>query len=189
MARSMKAEPATELDARYSDPGATATAWESARRVLEEAGVFWLSTVRPDGRPHVTPLLAVWLEDALYFTTGPGERKARNLAANPHVVLTTGTNAYGSGLDVTVEGDAVNVTDHARLHRIAAAYEEKYGAQWHFDVEDGAFRLPVEGRAPDSAEGDGSVRALAFEVAPVTAFGFGKGTFSQTRWHFNGEAT
>ncbi len=189
MALSKQAVPTTELDARYSDPQANATSWETARQALETAEIFWLSTVRPDGRPHVTPLISVWLDDALYFCTGPAERKARNLAANRHVVLTTGANAYGSGLDLIVEGDAVNVTDHTRLHRIADAFGDKYGAEWHFDVADGAFRLPAEAAAPDPGAGPDAGRALVFEVAPVTAFGFGKGRFSQTRWHFNGDAT
>jgi hypothetical protein len=37
-------------------------------------------TVRPDGRPQVTPVVAVWLDGAVHFTTGPTERKAHNLA-------------------------------------------------------------------------------------------------------------
>ena len=56
------------------------------RRLLETAELFWISTVRTDGRPHVTPLPAVWLDDVLYFCTGPGEQKAVNLAANAHVL-------------------------------------------------------------------------------------------------------
>src|SRR6266540_4821502 len=54
-------QPVTELDARFSSNDATPTGWEEARGQLEDAQVYWLSTVRPDGRPHVTPLLAVWL--------------------------------------------------------------------------------------------------------------------------------
>jgi Pyridoxamine 5'-phosphate oxidase len=50
--------PAAELHAPFSDPRAKATPWARARRVLEKAEVFWLSTVRRDGRPHVTPLVA-----------------------------------------------------------------------------------------------------------------------------------
>ena len=53
--------------------------------------------MRQDGRPHVTPLIAVWLEHALYFCTGPDERKARNLAWNSYYVVTTGSNALGKG--------------------------------------------------------------------------------------------
>src|SRR5205809_8017907 len=113
-------EPTAELAARFSSEGAAPTDWAEARGHLEDAEIFWISTVRPDGRPHVTPLIAVWLDDTLYFCTGPEERKARNLASNPHCALTTGCNAF-DGLDLVVEGDAVRVTDDAELRRIADA--------------------------------------------------------------------
>jgi nitroimidazol reductase NimA-like FMN-containing flavoprotein (pyridoxamine 5'-phosphate oxidase superfamily) len=54
-----------------------------ARKRLEDADLAWLTTVRPDDRPHVTPLVFVWFDDAAYFTTGPSERKAKNLASSP----------------------------------------------------------------------------------------------------------
>lgn len=165
----------TKLDTRYSSEGASATDWAEAHRRLEEAKVFWISTVRPDGRPHVTPLISVWLDGALLFCTGAEERKARNLAENPHCILTTGCNALDEGLDVVVEGEAVQVRDDARLRRIADAYVAKYGEEWRFDVRDGAFahRGELEGIVP------------VYEVAPVTAFGFRRGEeFSQTRWRF-----
>ena len=134
--------------------------------------MFWVSTVRPDGRPHVTPLIAVWLDDALYFCTGPTERKARNLEENCHVILTTGCNLIGEGLDVVVEGEAVRLTDDAQLMRIADEYVSKYGSDWHFDVRDGLFVHEAG-------------TALVFEVARRKAFGFRKGDeFSQTRWRF-----
>ncbi|MYW05000.1 pyridoxamine 5'-phosphate oxidase family protein [Streptomyces sp. SID3343] len=167
-------EPSTELDARYSHAKATATPWAQAVAWLTAAEVFWLSTVRPDGRPHVTPLLAVWLDDALHFCTGADERKARNLAGNQQCVLTTGTNSLHEGFDLVLEGDAVRVRDDARLRRLAEAFEAKYGAQWHFDVVDGAFKGQSEGQ-----------RAEVFVVAPTTVFGFGKGEYSQTRWRFD----
>jgi hypothetical protein len=167
-------DPVTELDARFSSEDATATAWAEGRRSLEGADVYWLSTVRADGRPHVTTLLAVWLDDALYFCTGPGEQKARNLVQNPHCVLTTGRNTLDAGLDLVVEGDAVQVTDDTRLHQLAAAWEAKYGSDWRFDVRDGRF---FQEGIPDGA--------LVYEVAPSKAFGFAKGEpFSQTRWRF-----
>jgi nitroimidazol reductase NimA-like FMN-containing flavoprotein (pyridoxamine 5'-phosphate oxidase superfamily) len=75
--------PVTELHVGFSEEGARATDWAEGRRQIENAEVFWLSTVRPDGRPHVTPLLAVWFDGAMYFCTGPGERKAKNLGENP----------------------------------------------------------------------------------------------------------
>jgi nitroimidazol reductase NimA-like FMN-containing flavoprotein (pyridoxamine 5'-phosphate oxidase superfamily) len=168
--------PRADLDARYSSEGAAPADWIDARRRLADAEVFWISTVRPDGRPHVTPLIAVWLDDALYFCTGPSERKARNITRNPHCILTTGCNELGEGMDLVVEGDAVQVSDDARLQRIADAYVSKYGEDWRFQVRDGVF--------VHDAPHEDSVAAV-YEVAPTTAFGFRKGAeFSQTRWRF-----
>jgi nitroimidazol reductase NimA-like FMN-containing flavoprotein (pyridoxamine 5'-phosphate oxidase superfamily) len=163
--------PETKLDGRFSDPDAAPTDWADGHKRFEEAELFWLSTVRPDGRPHVTPLISVWVDDAAYFCTGPGEQKAKNLAQNANCILTTGCNQLGEGLDVVIEGKAERIDDDAKLTRIAEAYESKYGSEWHFDVRDGTFR---------HSAGD----ALVFEVAPTTAFGFGKGEYSQTRWRF-----
>jgi nitroimidazol reductase NimA-like FMN-containing flavoprotein (pyridoxamine 5'-phosphate oxidase superfamily) len=165
-------EPDTTIDTRFGDPEATATDWESGRGRIEEAELFWLSTVRPDGRPHVTPLISVWLDGAAYFCTGPEERKAKNLEQNSSCILTTGCNQLKEGLDVVIEGDADRISDDANLRRIAEAYEAKYGSEWHFDVEEGAFHHGDEGVA------------LVFEVAPKTVFGFGKAPYSQTRWRF-----
>jgi len=74
--------PVTTFDQRYSDPAATATGWEETRRALEEAELFWISTVQADGWPHVTPVAAAWAEGASWFSTGAGEQKFANLRAN-----------------------------------------------------------------------------------------------------------
>jgi nitroimidazol reductase NimA-like FMN-containing flavoprotein (pyridoxamine 5'-phosphate oxidase superfamily) len=164
--------PVAELDSQFSSPGATALPWTDAERRLQEAGVYWLSTVRPEGRPHVAPLIAVWLDGALYFCTGEAERKATNLAKNTQVAITTGRNALSDGLDIVVEGEAVVVSDDAQLRRLAEAYVAKYGEGW---------RLP------------GADGVVVFEVTPTKAFGFGRedakspppgGGFNQTRWRF-----
>jgi general stress protein 26 len=121
-----QAIPTAELDARFSSEGARPTAWPEARKHLEAAELYWLTTVRADGRPHVTPLIAVWLADAMHFCTGASEQKARNLEHNQHCILTTGRNSLTEGvLDLVVEGDAVRVTDEAKLRKIAAVYESK----------------------------------------------------------------
>ena len=166
-------DPTTELEPRFSSDGAIATPWSVARDQLDRAKAYWLSTVRPDGRPHVTTIAAVWLDDALFFTTGVEERKAKNLARNTNVVVTTGTDAF-EGLDVVLEGEAVRVTDQATLERLAAAYLPKYDRIFVHEARDG--ELYAEG---------GQDRVLAFEVRATKAFGFGKGgSFSQTRYRF-----
>src|SRR6202012_737819 len=98
--------PRTELDPRFSEPEAQPTSWEDTLEAIKQAEIFWISTVRADGRPHVTPLVAVWLDDALHFSTGPDEQKARNLAGNPRVVLTTGANNWRGGPHLVLEGGA-----------------------------------------------------------------------------------
>ncbi|WP_265522320.1 pyridoxamine 5'-phosphate oxidase family protein [Oerskovia flava] len=164
-------EPVDTVLTEFSSPGAAPLGWEQARRVLETAEISWLSTVRPDGRPHVTPLMTVAADGTLYFCTGDAERKARNLEANPQVVLTTGTNLLDEGLDVVVEGTARTVTDDVALRRLAERWRCKYG--WHFDVRDGAFWNEAGGRA------------LVFGVRPVTVFGFGRGDqYVAMRWRF-----
>ena len=165
--------PTVEFNGDFSEPGAPAVPWADVERVLTTSEMFFLSTVRADGRPHVTPLIGVWSEGALHFCTGPSERKARNLAANPEVVLTTGANTLREGCDVVVEGRATRVTDEQRLIALAEAWEAKYGAEWHFGVTDGLFSNGAGGRAE------------VFAVAPRTAFGFAKGDpYGQTRWRF-----
>jgi len=164
-------EPVTELDTRFSEPGAIATEWAETRRALETAEMFWICTVRADGRPHVTPLVAVWLDGALHFSTGAGEQKAVNLRSNPHVTLTTGCSRWDGGLDVVVEGDAVQVTDDGVLERLAAAWATKWDGRWQFEARDGAFHHP-------------SGEALVFSVQPVKILAFGKGGFTHTRHLF-----
>ncbi len=115
-------EPVTKIDPRFRDPDAVATGWDETRRMLETAELFWISTVRADGRPHVTPLVAVWLDGAIHFCTGATEQKAMNLRGNPHVILTTGCNHWDAGLDVVVEGDAVQLTDDDVLERLCEAW-------------------------------------------------------------------
>jgi nitroimidazol reductase NimA-like FMN-containing flavoprotein (pyridoxamine 5'-phosphate oxidase superfamily) len=170
--RTKMSEPVTEIDPRFSNPGAAATSWDETRRALEEAELFWICTVRAGGRPHVTPLVAVWLDGALHFSTGPDEQKAVNLRGNPHVTLTTGCNTWDRGLDVVVEGDAVRVTDDGTLERLAAAWAAKWKGQWQFQVRDGAFYH------------DNGGPALVFSVRPSKILAFGKGNFSHTRHRF-----
>lgn len=140
--------------------------------MLTESEMFWLSTVRGDGRPHVAPLPAMWLDGKLHFCTGAHEQKARNIADNPRCVLTTGTNTFRAGLDVVVEGTAARVSDEATLHRLAAMWQDKI--DWPFEVIDGAFSDP----------GRPEHRAPVFAVTPAKVLAFNKVPYSQTRFTF-----
>jgi general stress protein 26 len=165
--------PRTILDECFSDTGTEPTDWGFTLGALESAELFWLSTVRRDGRPHVTPLVAVWAEDRLHFCTGPEEQKALNLQHNRHVVLTTGCNTWNGGLDVMVEGTAVHVTDNDTLHRLAEAWMTKWDGRWRFEVGEECFLHP-----------GGHGRVLVFAVTPDKVLAFGKGKFTHTSHRF-----
>jgi general stress protein 26 len=163
-------EPIVELNEGFSQPDATAPPWADVVDVLTTSEMFWLSTVRRDGRPHVTPLPAIWLDGTLHFCTGSEEQKTRNLESEPRCVLTPGTNDLRSGLDVMVEGTAVRVTDQARLRQLAALWKSKL--DWDFVVGEDGFR-DADGRT-----------GLVFGVTPAKVLAFGKGVYSQTRYRF-----
>jgi general stress protein 26 len=167
-------EPTVELDERFSSQGAQPRPWSEVRDAIDQAEIFWVSTVRSDGRPHVTPLPAIWLDGALHFCTGPDEQKAKNLATNRQCVLTTGGNAFRSGVDIVIEGTAQRVEDEGQLRQLAGLWRSKL--DWPFDVVDGGFRDP---------DPQGASLAYVFAVAPRKVLAFGKGEpFSQTRYRF-----
>lgn len=153
------------------------TSWEETRRVLETAELFCLSTVRADGRPHVTPLVAVWHDGAIHFTATETAQKAVNLRGNPHVILTTGSNQR-EGLNVVVEGDAVQVTDQEVLERLASVWATKWDGDWPYQVRNGYFYLYDEDRQKVLTDSN-----LVFSVKPRKVFTFAIG-IGQTRYQF-----
>lgn len=171
----MTENPVTRLDTRYSGANAEAEPWPEAVTRLEKAGLFWVASIRPDGRLHVTPVVGVWADGAFYFSSGPPEQKGINLAANPRCSVITGNNTWDAGFDIVLHGKAVVERDLTVLRRVAGTFFDKYGEAWAFDVaDDGTF----------STNGHG--RALVYRVAPDQALGFGKGEpFSHTRWDFS----
>jgi hypothetical protein len=157
--------PVTTLDQRNSDADASATTWEETERILRAAEVSWISTVRADGRPHVTPLVAVWVDGCLYFHTGAEEQKFANLRANPNVVLTTGCNRWDEGIDVVVEGKAVQVTDEKVLAGVAGAFAARWDGRWQLTARDGRF---INRNANDWP-------SEVFAVVPARVFAHAKG--------------
>jgi PPOX class probable F420-dependent enzyme len=96
--------------------------WHKVDLPLRSRRSIWLSTTRPDGRPHTVPVWFLWDGRSVVFVTGRSTQKARNLARQAAVVLTS-----GDGDDaIILEGDAEVVTDRKELRRLDVAYGEKY---------------------------------------------------------------
>jgi uncharacterized pyridoxamine 5'-phosphate oxidase family protein len=132
--------------------------WKWAVERLTSARNYFLTTVRPDGRPHVMPLWGVWFKDAFYFSTGQTSVKARNLAANPNCVLCPGDADEA----VIVEGVVEMDSNRPTLKRFASEYLKKY----KLDVS--TMTEPI------------------YAVRPRVVFGQIEKTFTQTatRWRF-----
>ncbi len=134
---------------------------------------IWLATTRPDGRPHMAAVGALWLDGRFYFVSGDGTRKSRNLAVNPNCVVSVSL----PGLDLVVEGTVAKVTDDATLQRLA----ERYAAQgWPARAENGALT------APYMAPSGGPPPWYLYVVTPQTAIGVGSSgdTSGAMRWRF-----
>ncbi|GIF75006.1 pyridoxamine 5'-phosphate oxidase family protein [Asanoa siamensis] len=168
-------EPSSErVHPSYSDAGAEAVPWTDTTARLAAAEVAWIVTVRPDGRPHATPMVPVVHDGKVYFHTGSTEVKYANLQANPRVLVLAGDTVWDRGLDVAVEGTAVPVTDEALLRRLAALYRGRWDGRWEIAVRDGAVVAP----SPE-------VGLVVFEVTPVKARAHAKGDpFGQTDYRF-----
>jgi general stress protein 26 len=167
--------PITTIDlGNSSSPDAVATPWEETHRVLETAEVFWLSTVRADGCPHVTPVAAAWLDGTLYFGTGGIAQKLKNLRGNPHVALTTGCNHLATGFDVVVEGDATSCADTAVHERFYQQQAILWGEGWPIQLRDGVLWDETTEES-----------LLLFAVTPTKIFAYVRGDqWSQTRYRF-----
>ncbi len=161
------------LDPRFSEAKQPVD-WRQVNDALTAAELYWLTTVRKDGRPHTTPLVGAWVDDGFVFCTGPDEQKAQNLAHSTAVTVTTGNNTWNDGLDVVVEGNAVRVTGRGPLTRLADTIREKYNGEWDFTPQDDGF-----GHTDDS--GDSHI-AYVFRVSPDKVLAFAKSPHGQTRF-------
>jgi hypothetical protein len=107
-----------------SDQGKGLLPWSWAAERLTDSHNYWFATTRPDGRPHAMPIWGVWHKNRFYFSTGRDTRKARNLAANVHCVLTTESGPQA----VIVEGQAAEIAFADLPAVVPAAYQTKYDA-------------------------------------------------------------
>jgi nitroimidazol reductase NimA-like FMN-containing flavoprotein (pyridoxamine 5'-phosphate oxidase superfamily) len=165
----------------YGDASATAPDWSDIDARLAAAQLYWLVTVRRDGRPHAVPLCGVWHDGAFFFCTGDAEQKMRNLEHDPHVVVTAGplgADGWSKGKDIAVEGVATHVDDAELLRSLADEWERKYDGDWRWEVRDGRF-------FELSQQGDGTGGGAAvFRVPPDKVLVFGD-EHGQTTYRFS----
>ena len=164
-----------KLDTNFSE-ATEPVSWQQVSDVVAAAELYWLTTVRKDGRPHITPLIGAWVDDGFVFCTGPEEQKAENLAASTAVAVTTGVNTWNDGLDVVVEGNAQRVTGLGTLTPLADAIREKYRGEWDFTPQDDGF-------GHTDASGDSHI-AYVYRVSPDKVLAFAKSPHGQTTFRF-----
>jgi hypothetical protein len=159
--------------------------WSRARAGLDtpmgdnpaQDHVSYLSTIRPDGRPHTAGIGSLWMDGDFYITSGPGTRKSRNLEANPVCTISFRTK----DLDLVFEGEATRVTDPDVLKRVAARYS---ASGWPAEVAGDALTAPYS--APSAGPPPWNVYRFTFH----TAFGVSIAEpWGATRWRFDRSGT
>ena len=123
--------------------------WSWAEERLLANRNYWISTVDPAQRPHAMPVWGLWLAETerFWFSCSPQSLRARNLATNPHIVVTT---------DDTVEVVSIEAT--AAKGDPDQAIAEAIGAKY--------------GEGDDAAQLTGfMMQQPMYEVTPIKAFG------------------
>lgn len=156
--------------------GLALISWSRALEALESAEprtqTPFLATTRPDGRPHVAAVGALWDGGKVYFVSGSGTRKSRNLAQNANCVISMSL----IGIDLVIEGTAAQVTDEQTLERMAKRYADQ---GWPAVVKDGAFTYDY------SAPSAGPPPWALYALTPTTVFGvLTVEPGGATRWRF-----
>ena len=141
--------------------------WSWAVERLTSAHTYWITTTRPDGRPHARPVWAVWVDGALAFSTG--SLATANLGANPAITVHLEVDPEV----VIVEGTAATITDGAELQAVLDAYNPKYGEAMTVDSVPGPFlRVAIE-------------RAFGWIAAPTAGDAGAQFHGTATRWRFD----
>jgi hypothetical protein len=181
----MPNEPVPRREKSLVGDTSRTTPWNEARDRLAnpEGSHAWLATVRPDGRPHLMPVIPFWIDGALHFVAGEGTRKGRHLAADARCVVGTESRKLPS-LDIIVEGRAEPLTDPDAVRRITDAF---VGNGWPLEARGAEVHGP---NAPTA----GPPPYRIYRVTPDRAFGlpgnYGMDQFQPddlpkpTRWDF-----
>ena len=171
-------DPAPDETTNLDIYGSQALPWSRPLDLLKtelvrpETPVF-LGTTDPDGRPHSNGIGVAWHDGTLYFTSGPGTRKARNLRGNPACTLSLRL----TGIDLVLDGEATIVDDAATLEKVAGVYRD---GGWPAQVEGDSLTAPFS--APSAGPPPWYLYRFEFHsaVGVATAEPYGA-----TRWRFS----
>jgi len=138
--------------------------WSWAEQRLKKSHNYWITTVKPDGSPHTMVVWGLWQDGRFLFSTGSKSRKTRNLAENPHCIVSTENAAEA----IIVEGIA-EMAEEAARQKLLPAYERKY----EFDMS-------------TMKEDILSMKEPVFAVRPRVVFAMWEKHFQSksTRWMF-----
>jgi PPOX class probable F420-dependent enzyme len=112
--RTMNAEAALEPAARID-------------RMLRQEPVVWVSTVRPDGSPHLVPIWFSWDGERVFIASKPNAVKVRNLRANPKVFLALGEP--DEDFDVGMLEGVATISDRTTAELLPPGHLAKYRRQ------------------------------------------------------------
>ncbi len=110
----------------YVDHPVSLVSWEDVVRRLSESRIYWMCSVRPDGRPHAVPRWGAYLDGKIYYDGSPQTRHARNLRKNPHVAVHLESGDQAVILEGTARPAGVPAPELAV--RLAQALSSKYAA-------------------------------------------------------------
>jgi len=138
--------------------------WSFVEEQMSKAHNFWVSTTRPDGRPHAIPTWGVWLEGRFYFEGSPQTRHMRNLSQNPGIVV----HLESGEKVVIIEGEAHEIVppEPSLAECLSAVFSRQYA--W-------AKYSPT----PQAWDAGG-----LFVVQPKTVLAWSRFPKDATRWRF-----
>jgi F420H(2)-dependent biliverdin reductase len=107
---------------------------EGQRARLAEAEDVWLATVRPEGRPHLVPVWAVFVDEAIYIGTEARAQKVRNVRAHPRAAV-----SLSDTKDALIVEGVASILESNPPAGVMEAFQRKY--DWSFTVGDGKWAL------------------------------------------------
>ncbi|QLK24826.1 pyridoxamine 5'-phosphate oxidase family protein [Natrinema zhouii] len=121
-----RGRPQTEASYGIPDSADGALPWAFVAERMRDARNYWVTTIRPDGSPHVRPTWGVWVDGTFHCGGGEGTRWVRNLARNPEIVV----HGESATEVVILEGQAERINHETAsselIDELDAAYETKY---------------------------------------------------------------